>query len=308
VFVVLSVLSILAVAAESEASAPVVARSNEHQESSAIPQEVEKSLSPKAGEIVRVHGFPITDSMVSTWIVALGLVVFVRTATKRVTLVPGGAQNLLEWMVEGVYGLVEGILGEHLAKRTFWFLASVFIFILCTSWFDLIPGVGTVGWGHQTAHGFKIDQPLFRAASADVNLTLAMSLIFFACWIVWALRDLGGIGFLKELFGPKGDTTGLMKVLMVFIFLVAGCLELVSILFRPVSLTFRLYGNIFAGEKMLETMSSIVPGLGWLIPIPFYFLELLMGLVQALVFMVLTAVFTLLICQSEAETPEAVHA
>ena len=92
---------------------------------------------------------------------------------------------------------------------------------------------------------------------------------------------------------------------MVVVFFAAGSLEVISILFRPVSLSFRLYGNIYAGEKMLETMSKLVPGLGWLVPIPFYFLELLVGLVQAMVFMLLTAVFTLLICQHEEEAPGA---
>jgi F-type H+-transporting ATPase subunit a len=103
----------------------------------------------------------------------------------------------------------------------------------------------------------------------------------------------------KELFAPKGDTTGALKWLMVVVFLAAGLLEIVSILFRPVSLSFRLYGNIFAGENMLETMARMVPGLGWLLPIPFYFMEVLVGLVQAGVFMLLTAVFTLLICHHE---------
>ena len=92
-----------------------------------------------------------------------------------------------------------------------------------------------------------------------------------------------------------------MKWFMVAIFLFVGVLETLSILFRPVSLSFRLYGNVFAGENMLETMATIVPGLGWLLPIPFYFMELLVGLVQALVFMLLTAVFTLLICQHHDE-------
>jgi len=89
------------------------------------------------------------------------------------------------------------------------------------------------------------------------------------------------------------------------VFFAAGCLEIVSILFRPVSLTFRLYGNIYAGETMLETMAKMVPRLGWLLPIPFYFMELLVGLVQALVFMLLTAVFTLLMCQHEEGTAAA---
>ena len=159
----------------------------------------------------------------------------------------------------------------------------------------------------QFADGHTEWQPWFRGANADLNLTLGMALVFFACWFVWALQEIGPVGFIKELFAPKGDSTGALKVLMVFIFFAAGCLEIVSILFRPVSLTFRLYGNIFAGENMLEAMAVLVPGLGWLIPIPFYFLELLMGLVQAMVFMLLTAVFTLLICQHEEGTaPQAI--
>jgi len=128
-----------------------------------------------------------------------------------------------------------------------------------------------------------------------------MSLIFFACWIVWALQANSFGGFIMHLFGPKGDTKGLMKVLMVAVFIIVGLLEVVSILFRPVSLSFRLYGNIYAGENILESMANIVPGLAWLIPVPFYFMELLVGLVQALVFMLLTAVFTLLICQHDEE-------
>src|SRR5262245_3935069 len=265
----------------------------------------EHVLSQKADEIIRLFGFPITNSMVVSWIVALGLIIFTRVATRRMSQIPDGTQNFLEWLVESLYNFLDGLLGHHLVKRTFWFFASVFIFILSANWVGLIPGVGTVGWGHETPHGFKIDQPLFRGANADVNMTLAMALIFFACWIVWALREIGPLGFLKELFAPKGESTGVLKVLLVVVFFAVGCLEIVSILFRPVSLSFRLYGNIFAGENMLETMARLVPGYGWLIPIPFYFLELLVGLVQALVFMLLTAVFTLLICQHEAEAPAA---
>src|SRR5262249_51215041 len=107
------------------------------------------------------------------------------------------------------------------------------------------------------------------------------------------------------LFAPKGDTAGVLKLLMVVVFLAAGLLEIVSILFRPISLGFRLYGNIFAGENLLDSMARLVPGFGWLVPIPFYFMELLMGLVQAMVFMLLTAVFTLLNCQPEGKAVSA---
>jgi F-type H+-transporting ATPase subunit a len=264
-----------------------------------VLEPLQHGLPQKAVEIARPFGFPITNSMVVTWIVAIALIVFAQVATRRMSEVPSGAQNLLEWLVEGLYGLLESIIGRHLVQRTFWFFGTVFIFILAANWVSLFPGVGTIGWGHQTEHGFTIDQPLFRGANADLNMTLAMALVFFACWIVWALQEVGVTGVAKELFAPKGDTTGALKVLMIVVFFAAGCLEIVSILFRPVSLSFRLYGNIFAGENMLEAMATLVPGLGWLLPIPFYFMELLVGLVQAMVFMLLTAVFTLLICQHD---------
>jgi F-type H+-transporting ATPase subunit a len=271
-----------------------------------MAEPADHGLPQKAVEIARPFGFPITNSMVVSWIVAAGLIVFARVATRNMKRVPGGAQNLLEWLVEGLYAFLQNIIGRHLVKRTFWFFATVFIFILAANWVGLIPGVSTIGWGHPTADGFVVDQPLFRGANADLNLTLAMALVFFACWIVWALQEVGPGGVLKELFAPKGESTGFLKVLMIVVFFVTGCLEIVSILFRPVSLSFRLYGNIFAGENMLETMSRVVPALGWLLPIPFYFMELLVGLVQALVFMLLCAVFTLLVCQHEEKGKEGV--
>jgi F-type H+-transporting ATPase subunit a len=278
-----------------------------HGETKALPESEEHGLSRNAVDIARPFGFPITNSMVVSWVVALGLIVFARFATRDMQQVPEGAQNFLEWLVAWLYGLLEGLMGRHLADRTFWFFATVFIFILASNWVGLIPGVGTIGWGHRTAAGFKVDQPLLRGANADLNLTLSMALVFFALWIYWALREVGLRGMLHEIFGAKGETAGVMRLVMVVVFFAAGLLEVVSILFRPVSLSFRLYGNIFAGENMLETMATLVPGFGWLVPIPFYFLELLMGLVQALVFMLLTAVFTLLICQHEEEAPVTAH-
>jgi F-type H+-transporting ATPase subunit a len=275
----------------------------------ATPAETQQhGLSPRAVEIARPFGFPITNSMIVSWIVALALIVFAQAATRRMKQIPEGSQNFLEWIVEGLYNFMVGIIGPHLTQRTFWYFATIFIFVLSANWVGLIPGVGSIGWGHQTSHGFAIAQPLLRGANADVNMTLAMALVFFACWIVWAVREVGVGGFFKELFAPKGESTGVLKVLMVVVFFAAGCLEVVSILFRPISLSFRLYGNIFAGENLLEAMSKILPGFGWLVPIPFYFLELIMGLVQALVFMLLTAVFTMLICQHESEGPAIAHA
>jgi F-type H+-transporting ATPase subunit a len=253
---------------------------------------------PASAVRLRPGGF-LSNAMFVTWIVAAGLIIFARRAMKNPQPVPGGAQNFWEWMVESLYKFLEDIVGSDLVKKTFWFFATIFIFILFANWAGLLPGVGTIGWGEVKNGHFQIETPLLRGVNADLNMTFAMAMIFFACWIVWALQANGPGGFIMHLFGPKGDTTGALKILMIFIFILVGLLEVVTILFRPLTLSFRLYGNVFAGENMLESTSKMIPALGWLIPIPFYFLEVLVGLVQALVFMLLTAVFTLLIMPDE---------
>lgn len=261
----------------------------------------EEGISARATDLWHGGPFYITNSMVVTWVVALGLIIFSQIATRRMEAVPRGAQNFWEWLVESLYQFLEDIIGPGLVSKTFWFFASAFIFILFANWMGLIPGIGTIGWGQRVGGEFHITEPLLRGANADLNMTLAMSMVFFFCWIVWALQANGPIGFLKHLFAPKGDATGPLKALLIVVFFAVGFLEILSILFRPVSLSFRLYGNIFAGENMLESMSRLIPGLGWLLPVPFYFMELLVGVVQALVFMLLTAVFTMLICQHDDE-------
>src|SRR5436190_3810491 len=252
-------------------------------------EHAEEGLPASAVEIGHIGSFPITNSMVVTWIVALGLIIFAQIATRNMKEIPSGAQNFWEWMVESLYNFLEGIIGHELVKKTFWFFATVFIFILFSNWVGLIPGFGTI---YTREHGSTAWEPLLRGANADLNMTLAMALVFFVCWTVWALQAHGPMGFLLHLFAPKGDTTGALKLLMIVVFFAVGVLEIVSILFRPVSLSFRLYGNIFAGENMLEAMSSLIKQPAWLkaaasviVPIPFYFLEVLVGLVQALVFM-----------------------
>src|SRR6266568_1949080 len=267
--------------------------------SSTIAAEVEPALPLKPAELVHIGKFAITNSMLVTWFVAAGIIVFAQLATRKIKPIPSGIQNFWEWLVEGLYNLLESIIGRDLVKKTFWFFATIFIFILFVNWFGLIPGVGTIGWGHHDpATGvFHVDRPLLRGGNADLNMTTAMAAIFFLLWIIWAIQANGVGGFLIHIFGPKGETSGFLKIIMVVIFFMVGWLEVVSILFRPISLSFRLFGNVYAGESILEAMSNMVPMLSWLIPIPFYFMELLVGFVQALVFMLLTAVFTLLIAQ-----------
>ncbi len=263
----------------------------------------EAALTPNAPVLFHLGPFhlgplPVNNSMVLMWVVSIVIILVARAATKDLKENPEGLQNFVEWIVESLRDFLENILGRALTAQTFWFFASSFIFILTANWFGLLPGVGTLGWGTPDGSGAlnHISEPLFRGANADLNLTLAMSVVFLVAWFYWGLRANGVGGFLLHIFGPRGDAKGFLKLILILVFLCVGVLELVSIMFRPVSLSFRLYGNVFAGETLLETMSNLVKALAPVITIPFYFLELLVGFVQALVFTLLTAVFTLLIC------------
>jgi F-type H+-transporting ATPase subunit a len=274
---------------------------------SAEPKEA--GLPSSAVRIGHIGPLPITNSMLVTWIVAIGVIIFAQLAMRNVRAVPSGAQNFWEWIVESLYEFLESILGHDLVKKSFWFFATIFIFILFTNWFGLVPGVGTI-----LVHTDDGMQPLLRGGNADLNMTFAMSSIFMVLWFIWALKSNGIWGFTLHLFGPKGESTGFIKYMMIVIFFFVGFLEIISIAFRPVSLSFRLYGNIFAGENLLESMSQIIQHPAWakavfsaLLPVPFYFMELLVGLVQAFVFMLLTAVFTALICTHDEEHEKAHH-
>lgn len=273
-----------------------------------------EGLPARALPIFHVGPLPVTNSMLVTWIVALIIILFARYATRNIKDVPDGAQNFWEFLVESLYNFLEEILGPNLIKRTFWFFATIFIFICFTNWFGLIPGVGTIGHGVRTADGFEVTQPFLRGGNADLNMTFAMAMIFMVMWQIWALQENGLWGFLLHIFGPKGDNKGVMKYAMIVVFLIVGLIEVMSITFRPISLSFRLYGNIFAGENLMDAMSHLIKNPAWarvlcsiLIPIPFYFMELLVGFVQAIVFMLLTAGFTAVICMHEDPHEKGKH-
>ena len=255
-------------------------------------------LTPNA-PVFQVGPVQFTNSMLVTWIVAALLILVAQLATRKVQMVPTGLQNFVEWLVEAMYGFFEDILGKDLVKKSFWFFCTLFVFILFTNWFGLIPGVGTVTYG---------GEPILRGGNADLNTTLAMSLVFFFLWLVWSFQSLGFSGILKHLFSGGDNGKGFMAIFMAAIFVFVGVIEVISITFRPVSLSFRLYGNVFAGENILESMMTLVPWLGWLLPLPFYFLELLVGLVQALVFALLTSVFTALMCAHHDDCHGKEHA
>lgn len=253
-----------------------------------------------------------TNSIFVAIVVTLGILLFTRMATKRMELVPGGKQNLVEFLVEFLYGQVEGVVGKHVAPKAFPLLATMFIFILVSNWFGLLPGVGTIGFGHVTGplsvdsshldeHGHHTFVPLLRPDTADLNMTLALALIFMAVWLWISISELGVWGSIVHIFGPKGGVQGALKWALMLVFLLVGVIEVVSIIFRPMSLSLRLFGNVYAGETLLHTMGTLGETIGlpaWaskitsiVFPIPFYFMEILVGALQATVFTLLCAVY-----------------
>ena len=303
----------------------------------------------------------LTNSIFVAVLVLLLLLFFCRKATKNVQRIPSGTQNFVEFIVEFLYGQVEGIVGKKVAPRAFPLLATIFIFVLVANWFGLMPGVGTVGFGktkgfltldtaaahvehvegdgHATphenaeaadpehaddhahaedgahaehagegdahdshdshdAHGAHFT-PLLRPATADLNMTLAIAAVFMIVWFWLTMTELGPVEFMKHTFAPKGGLTGFVSVMLVPIFLFVGVIEIISIVFRPMSLSLRLYGNVFAGESLLHAMGAL--GENWgpigsflasiILPLPFYFMELLVGVLQAMVFALLCAVY-----------------
>jgi F-type H+-transporting ATPase subunit a len=242
----------------------------------------------------------VTNSMFVAILVALLIILVAQLATRKVQLIPSGLQNFVEYLVEGLYGFFESIVGPKMVKQTFWFFGTIFIFILFSNWFGLLPGMGSMGWGMDD-HG-HFAKPLLRGVNADLNMTLAMASLFMVLWLYWSLKALGPGGFAGHIFNVKGHGAGIFGLFLVAVFIFVGLIEIVSIGVRPVALTFRLYGNIFAGENILETVMKLGgPYFGWLAVLPFYLLEILVGLVQALVFALLTSVFTALMCEHHGD-------
>ena len=178
----------------------------------------------------------------------------------------------------------------------------MFFFILIQNWSGLLPGVGTIGKGHFDGDHFVVTKPLIRPGNADLNMTLALALVANLFWIYFIVKYAGLRVIIKDWFGNKAEKSEVSSIIFAFlgiIFIAVGFIEVISILFRPVSLTFRLFGNVFGGESLLHSMFYLVPQLKWILPVPFYFMEVLIGLVQALVFMLLISVYLGLICNHD---------
>jgi len=247
----------------------------------------EASVSPKADVLFDIFGLPVTNSIATSWVVSLILVIGLRILVGRPKLVPTKGQAVIEGMINWVRNDIVGpIVGKKALGATLPVVLGLFFYILIQNWSGLIPGVGSIGYGHTDEAGkFHVVQSLIRPANADWNGTIALAIVAMAAWLFIILKYAGPKLIIKDLFGNKADKkevgVGMFYGLSVIFFLV-GFIEIFSILLRPFTLSVRLFGNIYGGENLLHA-TYFTP--------PFYFLELLVGFVQAFVFVLLLSVY-----------------
>lgn len=259
---------------------------------SIIPDVLAVSMSAQ-----NLFGLPwFTNSTLVAIVVLAVVLISFRKATKNMQLVPSGFQNLFEALIELLYDNVEQIVGPKVAKQCFHLILTIFVYVLVANWFGLLPGVGTIGG--MNSEGYVVE-PLIRPATADLNMTLGIALSFMILWIILTVKEAGIIGFLKHTFCPPGGIVGFMKYALIPLFMFVGVIEVVSIALRPISLSLRLFGNVFAGETLLHEMGGLVKAGGpiveficrVLVPLPFYFMEILVGALQAMVFALLCTIY-----------------
>ena len=230
-------------------------------------------------EILGFYKFlPITNTLLVSWIAMTALTITSIIATWKIKAVPAGLQNFFEMIIDFGYTTVSDLSGSKKAKVFFPIVMTFFLFIITANWLGLLPGFGTIT--------FK-GEPLLRSINSDLNMTLALALVSATVTHLLAIKYLGLSSYLKRWFS--------LQLFPVFLFV--GFLEVISEFTKVVSLSFRLFGNIFAGEVVLSTVASIF---AFVIPLPFYFLEIIVGFVQAAVFMMLTLVFMVLLSEKHA--------
>ncbi|HYC71022.1 MAG TPA: F0F1 ATP synthase subunit A [Opitutaceae bacterium] len=251
-----------------------------------------EGVSPKASVLIDFGGgWAITNSMLTGWTISALLIGAILWAVRNPKLLPGKSQAVFESLLEALRDLFEPIVGKKAFPAAFPLLVTLFIFILIHNWMGLLPGVGTVGWGHADADGhFHLTNPWVRPHNADFNGTIALAIVSFGAWLILIFKYAGPRVILWDLFGNKADkkeTPGWLYPILSLVFLVVGAIEVMSIAIRPITLSVRLFGNVYGGESLLH---------GTFFTPPFYFMELLVGLIQALVFTLLSSVYIGLIC------------
>ncbi len=234
-------------------------------------------ISLRAEEILRLGAWPITNGLLLAIIVSMFLMILVSLYHRKLALIPGKFQNVAEFFIEGIFNLMDSVLGDRRKTEKYLpLVATIFIFILFSNWFGLLPIVGSIGF--TTLHGNEKEfTPLFRSPAADLNFTLAIALIAVLTVNIFGVIALGPKIHFSKFFNFKSP-----------IGFFIGILELISEVAKVVSFSFRLFGNVFAGEVLLIITGFLVP---YIVPLPFLFLEIFVGFIQAFVFAMLSLVF-----------------
>ena len=255
-----------------------------------------EGVNPKATDLFEIGGIPVSNSILTTWILAVLIIIAVRVLVGTPKIIPNKGQALVENVASGLRDALEPIVGKKMIGKTFPVLCGFFVFILLMNWSGLLPGVGTIKY-LTAEHGW---QDAIRPANSDLNTTLALSILSFLAWTYFVLRYAGIKALVFDLFGNKADKREVsfpMWLMLGFIFLGVGVIEVLSIASRLISLPFRLYGNVFGGENLIHTLGGIAP---YVVPAIAGMLEVLVGLIQAFVFTLLSAVYIGLICNHDA--------
>lgn len=238
-----------------------------------------------AEKLFSIGGFPVTNTLLTTLITTSLLTFFAVAVSKKVALIPTSKLQLAsEIVLEQIFFTIEGLSDTKRAKRFFPIVATFFIFIVTANYLGLLPGFATIGI-YETHNGETVFLPIFRSINSDLNVTLALSLISVGMTHYFSITSIGIISYLRRYFSLNPAE------------LFVGILEIISEITKVASLSFRLFGNIFAGESLLLTISSLF---AFILPLPFIFLELIVGFVQAAIFMMLTLVFMVILSESHA--------
>lgn len=237
-------------------------------------------LSFAAEKIIEIGQFPITNSFLTTLLTSFSLVVFAGIVYKKLALIPGGTQNVAEFIIEEFYKLNVLIAGNRAGFIFPWF-ATFFLFILTANWLGLLPGFGTIGFFAQPGQHHFV--PLLRPVNSDLNVTLSLALVSLFVTHLFSVKIIGIKEYLGRFFS--------LNPINLFV----GLLELISEFTKIASLSFRLFGNIFAGEALLISISKMF---AFILPLPFMLLEIMVGFVQALIFSMLTLVFMVILTTS----------
>jgi F-type H+-transporting ATPase subunit a len=259
--------------------------------------------------IFHISAFTITNTIIASWLTIIVLFLLFFFATRKMKLIPGGFQNFAEFIVETMLNFVKGVAGEKQARTVFPVVATIFLYVLTNAWLALLPFFGTIGIPEHSG----IIVPYLRAANTDFNLPLSIAAVSFVMVEYWGVRSLGSLRYLKTFFdmsqlrdGFKSLFKGkirpaLSSIFFGFINLFIGFIEALSHIIRVISFTFRLFGNMTAGEILLLVVTFLVP---FVISIAVYGLELLVGVLQALIFAGLTLVFGIIAMAHHEEEPE----